>query len=141
MSSGLIPVWRKRMNQSEAMRQTRGAPMPFLRFTRGNLHEDHATFFRETLFGDAPWRRTTSRQGHAVEEAFIGVHVIIDGRDLGTRRMQLNHDPQRAINHSAPTTHLLYDDATRQVLESTDMTGRPARVWRDSQGDYHMTIG
>lgn len=142
MSSTNVRVWRKRMTRSDAQQPTRGAKMPFLRFTKGNfVNEDHATFFRGDFFSDAPWSPAKSKQGRSVEEATISIHVIIGGQDLGIRRMRLSYDPLRVDHHSAPTTHLLYDPTTKRALESANMAGRPVRVWRDSQGKYHMTIG
>ena len=134
-------TWHKTMTKSDAQQDTEGAKMPFLRFTKGSVHEDHATYFRNTFFADAPWRATISRHKHSVEEAEINIHVTISGEDLGSRKLLLSHDPQRAGNNSAPTTHLMFDDVIRQKLESNDMTGHQAQVDRDDQGNYYLTIG
>lgn len=134
-------VWYKQMTQSDAQQETKGSKMPF-RFTKGSLKdEDHATFFRDSLFRDAPWRPAISRHDHSIEEADISFHVIIGGVDLGSRTLSLSYDPQRSDNNNAPTMHLLFDDVIKRELESRNMTGHRVQVERDDHGNYHMTIG
>lgn len=132
--------WRKRLSRSDAQQDTRGAKMPFLRFTRGSIPGDHTTWFREVFFAGADWRHETSRQMHSIETAQIKIHVIINGNDLGERSMKIDHDPARVGNHNAPTTHLHYDAKTRKELESTDLSEHLVVVERDDAGRYSLTV-
>lgn len=84
--------WRKRMTKSDAQQPTLGAKMPFLRFTKGSIADDHATWFRDTFFADSVWT-TLPNHGHQMEETKIKIHVILDGDDLGERAMRIDHDP------------------------------------------------
>ena len=132
--------WRKTLTKSDAQQDTRGAKMPFLRFVKGSISGDHTTWFRDEFFGDAVWTQATSKQGHQIEETKIKIHVTLAGDDMGERVVKVDHDPARAGNHSAPTTHLHYDNKTRQALESTDLSEHPVVVERDDFGKYHLTV-
>ena len=110
--------------------------MRFLRLTKAGMPHDHKTWFRAAFFAALQWipgRRTS-------EEAPVDIDVTILGRHLGTRTMRLTHEPHRARNHSAPTTHLHFDHITRQALESQDLTGHPVELLRDRLGRYHLTV-
>ena len=103
--------------------------MPFLRFTKGDSPHDHGNWFRSVFFGDLNWRKGTSPQGLPMERAEIRLRVTISGTEIGHRRMRLDHIPGRAMNNSAPTTHLHYDRKTRQTLKSRNFAGH--QVSRD----------
>lgn len=130
--------WRKTLTKSDAQQDTRGAKMPFLRFTKGNITGDHTTWFRDEFFSDAVWSKVPKHVHQ--EETKIKIHVVLDGDDLGERTMRIDHDPTRAGNHSAPTTHLHYDNKTRQALESTDLAGHSVVVERDESGKYYLKV-
>lgn len=98
--------------------------MPFLRFTKERYSFDHTTWFRNTLFASAPWRSVGTR-----EEATIDVDVTILGNRLGIQSLTIDFDPDRAVNHSAPTVHLHYNGAIRNaLLHSTSVAGHRAVV-------------
>lgn len=132
--------WRKKLTRSDAQEKTKGAKMPFLRFTKGSVGEDHTTWFRENFFADADWQPGYSGSGHNKETARVKMHVKLPGDDLGIRPMTLDHDPARAGNNRAPTTHLLYDTKTKQALESASLAGHSVIVERDDSGDYSLTV-
>lgn len=132
--------WRKRLTKSDAQQETRGAKMPFLRLTKGGISEDHTTWFREEFFEDAGWKRDISRDGHSIEVAQIKIHVVLVDNDLGERTMRIDHDPARAGNHKAPTTHLHYDAKTRQALEANDLSEHWVVVERGDSGKYSLTV-
>lgn len=128
------------MTKSDAQVKTAGALMPFLRFTRSNTPHDHRTWFRAVFFEHLDWQRSTSRQGLPMEETRVKMHVTIGDTELGVRAMRLDHIPARALNHSAPTTHLHYDRKTRQMLESKNYAGREIVVTRYSGGEYALEV-
>ena len=132
--------WSKRLTDSDAQQDTEGGKMPFLRFTKEGTNHDHRTWFRDVFFADAEWTPSTSQRARPIEEAKVDVRVVILGDDLGIRRMRLDHDPARAENHSAPTTHLHYDNKTRTVLESMNLTGRVVVVERADDGEYSLEV-
>ena len=128
------------MTKSDAQRKTAGALMPFLRFTRSNIRHDHRTWFRMVFFDQLDWQGGTSGQGLPMEQAKVEMHVTIGDTDLGVRRMRLDHIPARALNNSAPTTHLHYDRKTRQVLESQNYAGSEIVVTRYADGEYTLEV-
>jgi len=130
--------WRKTLTKSDAQQDTRGAKMPFLRFIKGSIAGDHTTWFRDEFFSDAIWSKVPKHPYQ--EETKIKIHVVLAGNDLGERTMRIDHDPTRAGNHSAPTTHLHYDSRTRQALEAVDLSGHSVVVERDDLGKYHLTV-
>lgn len=132
-------TWDKELTDSDAQQVTRGARMTFLRFTKGDHPIDHTTWFRDVFFADAEWQDSTSNLGHPTEKAKVNIHVVILGQDLGTCLMYIDHDPLRAENHNAPTTHLHYDDATRRALESQNLTGHTITV-ECADGAYSLTV-
>lgn len=120
-------TWTKlRLTRSEALLPTRGSLMPFLRFTKERYSFDHTTWFRNTLFASAPWRRVPASR--ARERATIDVDVTILGHRLGVRNLTIDYDPDRAINHSAPTVHLHYDAAIENAFHSSNVAGHRAVV-------------
>ncbi len=131
--------WEKELTQSDAQRETEGAKMPFLRFTKGDAKHDHTTWFRDVFFASLDWTPDTSKQGRDIEEARISIKVKILGENLGLLLMRLDHDPMRADNHNAPTTHLHYDNKTRGVLESKDLSGCVVALVSDD-GNYSLEI-
>lgn len=136
----MVIKWRKKLTKSDAQEDTKGARMPFLRFTKGSIGEDHTTWFRNVFFDDLNWKSGYSGSGHHKEKAKVKVHVKLPGNDLGIRAMTLDHDPARAGNHRAPTTHLFYDDTTKQALESACLAGHSVVVERDDSGNYSLTV-
>lgn len=100
--------------------------MPFLRFTKERNNFDHTTWFRYTLFTNASWRSVPPSVTR--ERATIDIDVTIIGKHLGVRSLTIDYDPDRAVNHSAPTVHLLYDDAIQNELLSTNVAGHRATV-------------
>ena len=132
--------WRKKLTKSDAQQPTRGALMPFLRFTKGNLPVNHKTFFRNNFFANLVWQSAYSGKGHHKETAAIKIRVKLSGNDLGVRTMIVDHDPSRSGNHSAPTTHLLYDSKTRRALESANLAGHQVTVEDDGSGNFSLTV-
>ncbi len=132
-------TWSKSLTDSDAQQDTSGAKMPFLRFTKEKSPNDHRTWFRRVFFANAAWTNSTSRQGRPTEITDIDIHVVILGKDLGFRKMRVDHDPSRSDNHGAPTTHLHYDSVTRQELESSNLTGNTVVVTSDA-GNYSLVV-
>jgi len=112
--------------------------MPFLRFTKERYNFDHTTWFRDTLFANAPWRRVSSSGSR--ERASVDVDVTILGQHLGIRNLTIDYDPDRATNHSAPTVHLHYDDAIQSALHSTNIAGHRATVTSYDGNRYSLEI-
>lgn len=131
-------IWTKqRLTRSEALQPTRGSLMPFLRFTKERNNFNHTTWFRNTMFANAAWQRVPSHS--TMETAAIDVDVTVLGQRLGVRRLTIDYDPNRALNHNAPTVHLHYDAAIISTLQSTNIAGRRAMVTADSNG-YSLEI-
>ena len=132
--------WSKKLSKSDAQQETRGARMPFLRFTKGrSVLNNHLTDFRNIFFAALNWRRKISQFGHPIEEATINIHVVLGGQDLGVRQMRLDHDPERTRNHRAPTTHLHYDQRTRLALERVNLAGHTVVV-QATGGGYSLEV-
>jgi hypothetical protein len=89
------------------------------------------------MFANANW---TSVPGtRARERATITVDVTILGQHLGALALTIDYDPDRAVNHSAPTVHLHYDTAIEVVLRSTSVAGRRA-VMTANGNSYSLVI-
>lgn len=136
----MTQVLKKKLSKSDAQVKTRGALMPFLRFTKKGAPVGNPSSLRNDFFADLNWQPTYSALGHQKEIARIKVHVRLPGNDLGVRTMTLDHDPQRKKNHVAPTMHLLYDDVTRQALEATNLAGHDVIVEMDGSGNCSLTV-
>jgi hypothetical protein len=132
--------WHKILTDSDAQQDTLGAKMPFLRFTKENIFDDHRTWFREVFFANLRWIPNKDKDGRDYEEASINVHVIILKNDIGVRQMHLDHKPHRANNHGAPTTHLHYDEKTRRALEKQSLTGHQIIVEKNLQGTFSLSV-
>lgn len=133
--STIMLQWSKKLSSSDAQETVPvGSKMPFLRFTKENNTFDHFTYFREQFFKDLDW--VPHDNGELAE---ISINVTILGESLGLRKMKVDHKPSRALNHSAPTTHLIYDNATRHKLESLNVTGKTVVVKNDL-GSYSLDV-
>lgn len=139
MEFSMVFNWSKKLTKSDAQQDTMGAKMPFLRFTKQKIPYNHKTWFRNEFFGKLTWKQSVSRFGKPIEEVKVPFHVVILGKDLGTREMLVDHAPSRAENHSAPTTHLHYDNVTRQALESQNLDGHSIVV-ECADGIYSLTV-
>jgi len=124
--------WSKVLTRSDARQETKGSKMPF-RFTSGSPRRDQKKWFRYEFFSGLDWVPAKSKKGHSIEKAKVKMHVIIEGNDLGTRTMELDYTPIRTGNHSAPTTHLHYDNMTRTLLEKTNLAGHKVVVKRENE--------
>lgn len=132
--------WTKKLTRSDAQQRTQGSKMPFLRFVKGSVSHDHTKWFRNVFFDGLNWNPAKSVKGNQIEAASVDVKVEILGNDLGVRKMRLDHDPSRAANHRAPTTHLHYDTKTRSLLESMKLAGRTVEVVRDNAGAFFLRV-
>lgn len=119
--------WEKSLTASEALRPNKGSLMPFLRLTKSGMPHDHKTWFRQVLFSDLDWYDLVGGR----QTADLQIRVIILGVDMGVRTMNVDYRPSRSANNSAPTTHLIYDGATKTHLFQVDLTGRTVRLFRD----------
>lgn len=129
--------WQKKLSSSDAQETVPvGSKMPFLRFTKEGNPFDHTTYFREQFFKNLVWKPCGA---DGEEKAEITIDVTILGESLGLRKMVLDHKPSRAKNHSAPTTHLNYDHATRYKLESLNLKGYTVVV-ENKENRYFLYI-
>jgi hypothetical protein len=92
-AENMMLKWSKTLTASDAQQETKGAKMPFLRFTRQRIPYDHRTWFRTDFFADAAWTSTLSQKGHPIEEAKVNMHVIIRGKDFGKRMTRAVNEP------------------------------------------------
>ncbi|HDR1882376.1 TPA: hypothetical protein QB630_000042 [Pasteurella multocida] len=130
--------WKKVLSQSDAQETVPvGSKMPFLRFTKENNSFDHTTWFKTDFFSNLHWIENPKDPNGEIAEILI--EVILLGKNLGQRRMYVDHKPYRGRNHSAPTTHLNYDNATRLTLESLNLSGHTVIVTNDN-GHYSFEI-
>lgn len=121
-----MPIWTKTVTASEAIRSgTNSGDMPFIRCTKGEASGiDHRTWFRETLFGNENWRNPPE----VPERITAEFDVTINGYSFGPQFLELDHDPERAQNHGAPTMHIHYSPAMKSYLEANDITGETLTI-------------
>lgn len=136
----MVYKWQKILTRSDAQQKTRGAKMPFLRFTKGNIPHDHTKWFREVFFQSLNWQNETTPRGERIEVAILPIAITIVGENLGIKKLRIDHDPGRAGNHNAPTTHLHYTDEIKQMLESRNLAGHRVVVEHGDSGDFSLRI-
>ena len=127
--------WSKKLTASEAIRPNQGSEMPFIRCTKANQNISQDTYFREELFADAGWQKDTD-QAERVNAEF---EVTIGGKCLGKQELAIDFKPNRDENHSAPTVHILYNDALRAALKDKDMTNHNLTISANA-GKYKIEI-
>lgn len=130
-----IMEWSKQLTASEAIRVNQGAPMPFIRCTQAGQNIDHRTWFRSALFAQAGWTLGQDQR----ESIAVPFDVFIGGERLGTQMLQIDYDPYRDHNHSAPTVHIHYNRTVEMKLESVDMTGHILTI-TSNNGSYALNI-
>ena len=76
----------KNLTASEAIRPNQGAPMPFIRCTKSGHPINHATWFRDTFFGTAGWRKNMQQP----ETMRVPFNVTIGGVSLGQQYLEVD---------------------------------------------------
>jgi hypothetical protein len=54
--------------------------------------------------------------------------------------MKLTHALRRNNNNNAPTTHLNFDEITREYLQDNDTTNKYIFFYKGLAGDFHLVI-
>lgn len=134
-NGGVMYQWEKDLTASEAIRPNQGAPMPFIRCTQSGHPINHATWFRDTFFGSAGWRKNIQQ----AETLHVPFDVTIGGTSLGQQTLEVDYDPSRSGNHGAPTVHIIYNPTVDAALQATDMTDHRLTM-TSHNGNYTLTI-
>lgn len=137
-----MATWEKPLSKTEALQETTGGLVPYLRLTRGtppNL--EYQTWFREEFFAGQEWVLSTfGKTGDPVEETYVPFVVSIRGKVHGTETMRVTHAEGRQENHKAPCTWVHWNDGMTALLESENFTRHVARLTREKNGTYHLDI-
>lgn len=130
-----MKIWSKILTRSDAQQKTRGSKMPFLRLTKGKVIKDD-NWFKDYFFEPLNWVDRGS-----ISEATSKFDIYILGTFIATRELKLNHKTVRSMNHSAPRTHLLYDDFVRNHLEQVNLVGKVVRIIQKPEKNYELHFG
>ncbi|MBN1208924.1 MAG: phospholipase D family protein [Myxococcaceae bacterium] len=135
-------VWEKSdLPDSDALRTRAGSShVGGLRLTQAGFQVqgqtiDQTTYFRNTLFGAAPWSRphrprTRVRQ----EETVVPFDTTILGHHLGVQHLQLSHKPSGEAGQGNYTTIIHWGPLARMLRTSLDIRGRTARLYAPPPG-------
>lgn len=128
-------TWTKTLTASEAIQPNLGAPMPFIRCTQSGQNINHAIWFRDTFFASAGWHNNVGQ----AETIHVPFEVTIGGQYLGQQYLDVDYDPQRSINHGAPTVHIIYNSNVDTILRTANMTGHTLTM-TSHNGMYTLSI-
>lgn len=133
----MVYRWSKQMTATDARRPEGSSNMP-LRLTRKGTKRP-ATWFRGVLFNNANWQPQITAHGQT-EVASVDFDVTFHGAHIGQRFLTIEDRANRRSNNTAPSTHLHYDDAIKQLLDNRNCFNDYVIVDRDAQGNFSLTI-
>jgi hypothetical protein len=140
IGENVIMKWTKSLSRTDAQQKTKGYPVQYLRFIKGNNPHNNQTWFRQTFFGTENWIPGFHGR-HAVQECSVPIEVTVSGVSKGVRHFRVTHDSSRTNNHSTPNTYLHYDPATVADLRATNLTGQDAVIEKLKSGVYTLSLG
>jgi len=115
-------VWRKRdLPDSDVQRPKKGNPTGALRLTEARFKDqtgnliDKTTYFRNTLFGNFPWRRTRTKP--FVEATTVSIRVILRGKDYGVHDMTIRDKQSGEAGQGNYTSSLHWGGLGKSVRE------------------------
>lgn len=113
-------VWRKTLSATDAQRQP-GNPTGDLRLTQarfriGGRYIDHASYFRESVFGDLQW--TIENQTPLVEVAHVPFQITVLGVSLGVHTLKVSHKPTGEAHQRNYTTGIRWGTLATRIREA-----------------------
>lgn len=140
MKAKKLLTWIKKLSKTDAQQETSGGLVPYLRLTKSSLdNEDFQTWFRDTLFDNAPWVAGTFGK-EQVEEATIPFKVSVNDIQIGTQTLKVTHGVNRQHKNNTPNTWLHWNAQLESMLQLNDFTDLPVRITRESSGVFRLDI-
>jgi hypothetical protein len=138
----VVEAWSKQLGHADAQQPVSSGTNPIgnLRLTRSGYDIEHRTWFREVLFGPAPWIDTHDSQGNPIQEAMVHFRVIIGGVDLGQLELRVSHAPHREAGQGNVPTVLHWGPQLNALLRATDYSGHIVRIERLDDGTYRLEV-
>jgi hypothetical protein len=134
--------WSKKLPEADAQRLASSAPTNTVALTQANARGKikHATWFRETLFGDAVWTQKVERNGARYELAIVEFDVWLYGQRLGVHPLEVRHTPRFSSGQSNRAGSLHWGGPLRQLVAAVDLTGDTLTIERLVDGSFRLTL-
>jgi hypothetical protein len=115
--------WWKRLTRSDAIRKDQASHQRnYIILGKAGHDIDQKTWFRDVFFDRLTWQPVSMRTGNTKERATHGFQVLVNGEQLGTYEMSIDHAPNRiADQNNAPTW--LHWSSLLDVVRQRDFTG------------------
>ncbi|MBA4179448.1 MAG: hypothetical protein C0506_02570 [Anaerolinea sp.] len=120
----MVHRWVKQLPATDAQRppQPGSNPTGNIRLTQAGNPIDWRTFFREEMFGAAPWASELDPKGHPKEIAVVPFAVKLGGSAIRTVPLKLDHAPHREAKQGNHVT-VLHWGALAPDLAAKDYSG------------------
>jgi hypothetical protein len=141
-SPTIVATWSKVMSRADAQQpsSTRTNPTGLLRLAKAGHDIDHRTWFRQMLFGPAPWSPQIDREGNPIEVASVPFDVKINGAPIGMFSLVVDHAPHREEEQDNVTTILHWGRDMGAILRGTSHYQKTVTISRLSDGTYRLEI-
>jgi hypothetical protein len=135
-----VASWSKVLPKGDAQQVAAGTnPTGNLRLTQAKHDIDWTTWFREDLFGSAPWRQGFDGSNKPVEMVDIPFDVTVNGVAFGPITLQLTHAPHRESGQRNHTTVLRWGSLL-PTMRATDYTKHTVTITRRSNDTFALDI-
>lgn len=141
-SPTVVASWSKILPSGDAQQPEAAATNPtgVLRLSQAGHDINWRTWFRQVLFGAAPWATTADSRGNPTETATIPMDVTIAGVPRGVVNLRVDHAPHREAGQANVPTILHWGPTLSAILHATDYHGHTVMISQISDGTYRLEI-
>lgn len=133
----VVHRWFKDVPASDAQRLPgNSSPSGHLTLTQAGHPIDHATYFRQTFFGTARWRRVSANR----ERATIQVDVRILGRSFGRLALEVDHNPAFGAGQGNRRTTLRWGPLNGDLRHRVDIRGQCVTIEARADSTFGLTV-
>lgn len=138
----VMATWSKPMSRADAQQPSspRTNPTGLLRLAKAGHDIDHRTWFRQVMFGPAPWSPQIDGEGNPIEVASVPFVVTTNGAPTGTFNLVVDHAPHREEEQNNVTTILHWGRDMGAILRGTSYYQKTVTISRLSDGTYRLDI-
>lgn len=140
-----VLVWRKTLPRTDALQVREGTNhVGGVRLTQAGFEYppgqriDQRTYFRQ-VFAGSKWEPEPG--GHQDQEhTFVPMRIVIRGRDLGVRNIELSHKPSGEAGQDNYTTILRWGHELIPLVIQENLTGAVFSIYESTDADIGFLI-
>lgn len=137
----VVASWSKQLDGTGAQQPPNANTNPTgnLRLSKAGHDIDWRTWFRQNLFGPAPWAPDADSRNNPIEVVTVAMDVTVLGAPHGVENFKLTHAKHREADQDNVPTVLHWGPLSTE-LRANDYTGHTVTLARLSDGTYRLDI-